>query len=213
MRPGALSRNSLHQFVWARAFERIRPRGDGGKRRPHLGKAIRHQKLAVPPVTLGAKHEVIWLAGRELRTGQCVRLGCQQLASQIWIGLIADAARDAGFRGAVTKSSGYEIVQAVEALVNDEPFFAAGVLAFTISFAVKLASPQVFLRTLSATETADASSSPTSPARISSVQSKAMPRRLAAYSIAHPTMVHHVLNLVFDSWCFGRFFAPAISNV
>jgi two-component system response regulator NreC len=37
---------------------------------------------------------------------------------------LADAARDAGFRGAVTKSCGQEIVEAVEALVNNELFFA-----------------------------------------------------------------------------------------
>jgi DNA-binding NarL/FixJ family response regulator len=46
-------------------------------------------------------------------------ISVQEVSSQL-----ADAARDAGFLGAVTKSSGYEIVQAVEALVNDEPFFA-----------------------------------------------------------------------------------------
>jgi DNA-binding NarL/FixJ family response regulator len=36
---------------------------------------------------------------------------------------LADAARDAGFKGAVTKSRGHEIVEAVEALVNNEMFF------------------------------------------------------------------------------------------
>jgi DNA-binding NarL/FixJ family response regulator len=36
---------------------------------------------------------------------------------------LAEAARGAGFRGAVTKSRGHEIVEAVEALVNNELFF------------------------------------------------------------------------------------------
>jgi two-component system response regulator NreC len=36
---------------------------------------------------------------------------------------LVEAARDAGFRGAVTKSRGHEIVEAVEALVNNELFF------------------------------------------------------------------------------------------
>lgn len=36
---------------------------------------------------------------------------------------LAEAARDAGFRGAVTKSRGHEIVEAVEALLNNELFF------------------------------------------------------------------------------------------
>jgi DNA-binding NarL/FixJ family response regulator len=36
---------------------------------------------------------------------------------------LAEAARGAGFRGAVTKSRGHEIVEAVKALVNNELFF------------------------------------------------------------------------------------------
>jgi len=36
---------------------------------------------------------------------------------------LVEAARDAGFRGAVTKSCGHEIVEAVEALVKNELFF------------------------------------------------------------------------------------------
>jgi len=38
---------------------------------------------------------------------------------------LAEAARGAGFRGAVTKSRGHEIVEAVEALVNNEWFFVS----------------------------------------------------------------------------------------
>jgi len=36
---------------------------------------------------------------------------------------LAEAARGAGFRGAVSKSRAHEIVEAVEALVNNELFF------------------------------------------------------------------------------------------
>lgn len=36
---------------------------------------------------------------------------------------LVEAARDAGFKGAVTKSRGHEIVEAVEARVNNEFFF------------------------------------------------------------------------------------------
>ena len=38
---------------------------------------------------------------------------------------LADAARDAGFMGAVTKSRGYEIVEAVEALIGNQVFFGS----------------------------------------------------------------------------------------
>jgi DNA-binding NarL/FixJ family response regulator len=38
---------------------------------------------------------------------------------------LADAARDAGFMGAVTKSRGHEIVEAVEALVGNQLFFGS----------------------------------------------------------------------------------------
>jgi CheY-like chemotaxis protein len=37
---------------------------------------------------------------------------------------LASAAHDAGFRGAVTKSKGTEVLQAVEALFQNETFFA-----------------------------------------------------------------------------------------
>ncbi len=37
---------------------------------------------------------------------------------------LAEAAREAGFRGAVTKSSGSEVVQGIEALFHSETFFA-----------------------------------------------------------------------------------------
>jgi len=37
---------------------------------------------------------------------------------------LARAARDSGFRGAVTKSKGTEVVQAAEALLHNETFFA-----------------------------------------------------------------------------------------
>ena len=45
-------------------------------------------------------------------------ISVQELSPQL-----ADAARDAGFKGAVTKSSGYEIVKAVEALIKNRSFF------------------------------------------------------------------------------------------
>jgi DNA-binding NarL/FixJ family response regulator len=38
---------------------------------------------------------------------------------------LADAARDAGFMGAVTKSRGHEIVEAVEALIGKQLFFGS----------------------------------------------------------------------------------------
>jgi len=38
---------------------------------------------------------------------------------------LADAARDAGFMGAVTKSRGHEIVEAVEALIGNQLFFGS----------------------------------------------------------------------------------------
>jgi DNA-binding NarL/FixJ family response regulator len=38
---------------------------------------------------------------------------------------LANAARDAGFMGAVTKSRGHEIVEAVEALVSNRQFFGS----------------------------------------------------------------------------------------
>jgi DNA-binding NarL/FixJ family response regulator len=38
---------------------------------------------------------------------------------------LANAARDAGFMGAVTKSRGHEIVEAVEALIGDQLFFGS----------------------------------------------------------------------------------------
>lgn len=37
---------------------------------------------------------------------------------------LAEAAREAGFRGAVTKSSGSEVVQGIEALFHSQTFFA-----------------------------------------------------------------------------------------
>ena len=38
---------------------------------------------------------------------------------------LADAAREAGFMGAVTKSRGHEIVEAVEALIGNQLFFGS----------------------------------------------------------------------------------------
>ena len=38
---------------------------------------------------------------------------------------LAEAARDAGFMGAVTKSRGHEIVEAVEALIGNQLFFGS----------------------------------------------------------------------------------------
>jgi hypothetical protein len=38
---------------------------------------------------------------------------------------LVELAREAGFRGAVTKSKGTEVVQAAEALFRNETFFAA----------------------------------------------------------------------------------------
>ena len=46
-------------------------------------------------------------------------IGVQELSPQL-----ADAARDAGFKGAVTKSRGHEIVEAVEALLRTSCSFA-----------------------------------------------------------------------------------------
>jgi CheY-like chemotaxis protein len=45
-------------------------------------------------------------------------ISVQELSPQL-----AEAARDAGFKGAVTKSRGHEIVEAVEALVKNKRFF------------------------------------------------------------------------------------------
>jgi CheY-like chemotaxis protein len=45
-------------------------------------------------------------------------ISVQELSAQL-----AEAARDAGFKGAVTKSRGHEIVEAVEALVKNQLFF------------------------------------------------------------------------------------------
>ena len=45
-------------------------------------------------------------------------ISVQELSPQL-----ADAARDAGFKGAVTKSRGNEIVEAVEALIRHQSFF------------------------------------------------------------------------------------------
>ena len=66
---------------------------------------------------------------------------------------------------------------------------------------------------VSAADAADASSSPTSPARINSVQFTVVPIRLAAYSTGQPTKFHQVLNRVLASCCLGRFRAPATSSV
>ena len=46
----------------------------------------------------------------------------QELSPQL-----AEAARDAGFKGAVTKSSGHEVVEAVEALFKSQLFFRPAV--------------------------------------------------------------------------------------
>jgi len=45
-------------------------------------------------------------------------ISVQELSPQL-----AEAARNAGFKGAVTKSSGHEIVEAVEALIRNQSFF------------------------------------------------------------------------------------------
>jgi hypothetical protein len=66
---------------------------------------------------------------------------------------------------------------------------------------------------VSAADAADASSSPTSPARINSVQLTVVPITLAAYSTGQPTKFHQVLNRVLTSCCLGRFRAPATSSV
>ena len=61
-------------------------------------------------------------AAREIAKGNprlpMLLISVQEVSHQL-----ADAARDAGFRGAVTKSRGHEIVEAVEALVKNELFF------------------------------------------------------------------------------------------
>jgi hypothetical protein len=86
-------------------------------------------------------------------------------------------------------------------------------MAFTTSIAVKAPSPQISRMMLSAADAADASSSPTSPARINSVQLIVVPIKPAAYSIGHPTNSHHFLNRVRAFCCFGRFRAPATRSV
>ena len=86
-------------------------------------------------------------------------------------------------------------------------------MAFTTSIAVKAPSPQILCMMVRAADAADASSSPTSPARINSVQLTVVPIRPAAYSTGHPTKCHQVLNRVLASCCLGRFRAPAISSV
>ena len=61
-------------------------------------------------------------AAREIAKGNprlpMLLISVQEVSHQL-----ADAARDAGFKGAVTKSRGHEIVEAVEALVKNELFF------------------------------------------------------------------------------------------
>jgi hypothetical protein len=55
-------------------------------------------------------------------------------------------------------------------LVGADHACISGVMAFTTSIAVKAPSPQISRKMVSAADAADASSSPTSPARINSVQ-------------------------------------------
>lgn len=61
-------------------------------------------------------------AAREIAKGHprlpILLISVQELTPQL-----SDAARDAGFKGAVTKSSGHEIVEAVEALIRNQSFF------------------------------------------------------------------------------------------
>lgn len=47
-----------------------------------------------------------------------LHISVQELSPQL-----ADAAREVGFKGAVTKSRGHEIVEAVEALIKNQSFF------------------------------------------------------------------------------------------
>src|SRR5215469_5118103 len=89
----------------------------------------------------------------------------------------------------------------------------SSIMAFTTSIDVKVRSPQISSMIVSAIDTADASSSSASPARINSVQFTVVPIRLAAYSVDHPTKFHQVLNRVLTSCCLGRFRAPATSSV
>src|SRR6516165_8759123 len=79
----------------------------------------------------------------------------------------------------------------------------SGVMAFTTSIAVKAPSPQISRMMVSAADAADASSSPTSPARINSVQLTGVPISPAAYSIDQPTKFHQVLNRVLASAVWG----------
>ena len=61
-------------------------------------------------------------AAREIRKAHpqlpLLLISVQELSPQL-----TDAARHAGFKGAVTKSRGHEIVEAVEALIRNQPFF------------------------------------------------------------------------------------------
>ena len=61
-------------------------------------------------------------AAREIRKAHpqlpLLLISVQELSPQL-----TDATRDAGFKGAVTKSRGYEIVEAVEALIKNQSFF------------------------------------------------------------------------------------------